>query len=337
MHHNTPVGRPRVVVTQPVHERVLSLLQEQLEVVMNPGPDPWPTHTLHQHLADADGLMAFMTDRVSADTLAAAPRLKVIACALKGYDNFDLEACKQRGLRVSYVPDLLTEPTAELALGLAIAAGRHLRAGDASVRAGFQGWRPSLYGKGLHGAVASVIGLGAVGLAIVQRLQGFGCSRVLGVDLHPRSAALHQATLPEAFAQSDFVFLALPLTPHTHHLIGAELFAKARPGTVLINVGRGSVLRESDVADALTLGHLGAYAADVFELEDWGLDDRPSDIDPRLLGHPSTVFTPHLGSAVKEVRMAIEEQAAAHLLWGLKQRGCAVEAPPLPQPCWAVS
>ena len=106
----------------------------------------------------------------------------------------------------SFVPDLLTEPTAELALGLAIAAGRNIMAGDAKVRVGFQGWRPSLYGKGLHGSVASVIGLGAVGLAIAERLQGFGCSKVLGVDLRSRSMAVRQVSLSEAFATSDFVY-----------------------------------------------------------------------------------------------------------------------------------
>jgi len=337
MNQNVPLDRPRVVVTQPLHERVLRLLKESLDVVMNPGPEPWSSHTLHQHLADADGLMAFMTDRVSAETLAAAPRLKVIACALKGYDNFDLQACKQRGVRVSYVPDLLTEPTAELALGLAIAAGRNIMAGDAKVRVGFQGWRPSLYGKGLHGSVASVIGLGAVGLAIAERLQGFGCSKVLGVDLRSRSMGVRQVSLSEAFATSDFVFLALPLSPQTRHLIDAPLLRQAKPDMVLVNVGRGSVVRESDVADALVGGHLGAYAADVFELEDWGLDDRPRDIDARLLSHPATVFTPHLGSAVKNVRLAIEEQAAAHLLYGLRPSGFQVDAPPLAQPFWVVT
>jgi phosphonate dehydrogenase len=336
MNQNAPIDRPRVVVTQPLHERVLRLLQESLDVVMNPGPEPWSSNTLHQNLADADGLMAFMTDRVSAETLAAAPRLKVIACALKGYDNFDLQACKQSGVRVSYVPDLLTEPTAELALGLAIAAGRNIMAGDAKVRVGFQGWRPNLYGKGLHGSVASVIGLGAVGLAIAERLQGFGCSKVLGVDLHSRRMFVQQVSLLEAFAQSDFVFLALPLSPHTRHLIDAALLRHAKPHMVLVNVGRGSVVRESDVADALIGGHLGSYAADVFELEDWGLDDRPRDIDARLISHPATVFTPHLGSAVKNVRLAIEEQAAAHLLCGLRQSGFQVEAPPLAQPFWVV-
>lgn len=89
---------------------------------------------------DADAMMAFMTDSVTKESLLNAPRLKTISCALKGYDNFDLRACAQAGVSVTFVPDLLTEPTAELAIGLAIAAGR--MPGDAATRAGYSGWRP---------------------------------------------------------------------------------------------------------------------------------------------------------------------------------------------------
>src|SRR5690554_616788 len=122
--------KPKIVVTQPIHETVLKQLESVGEVVMNPGPEPWDTETLYEHLAEAEALMAFMPDRFDAQTLQAAPRLKTIACALKGYDNFDIEACKRAGVTLTFVPDLLTEPTAELAVGLAIAAARHVVKGD---------------------------------------------------------------------------------------------------------------------------------------------------------------------------------------------------------------
>lgn len=308
----------KIVVTQPVHADVLERLQTAGEVVMNPGPEPWSDAELAVHLADADAMMAFMPDRVDQAVLLNAPRLKTIACALKGYDNFDLGACAAAGVSVSFVPDLLTEPTAELAIGLAIAAARHVLPGDASVRAGYAGWRPTFYGTGLHGSVVSVVGLGAVGRAIVDRLTGFGCAELLGVDPHGHDDRLIPVGLGEALSRSDYVLLAVPLLGATRHLVNAAALESARRGLVLVNVGRGSVVDEAAVVRALDDGRLGAYAADVYEMEDWLLPDRPRQIHPALLRHPSTVLTPHLGSAVRRVRQAIERRAADNLLRALR-------------------
>jgi phosphonate dehydrogenase len=109
---------------------------------------------------------------------------------------------------------------------------------------------------------------------------------------------------------SDVVVLALPLTAGTRHLLGAEALARMRPGAFLVNVGRGSVVDEDAVAAALASGQLGGYAADVFAMEDWALPDRPRRIPPRLLAHPRTLFTPHLGSAVDAVRRQMSREAA---------------------------
>lgn len=329
---NTPTDMKKIVVTQPVHPEVLARLQTQGRVVMNPGPEPWGLELLHQHLGDADALMAFMPDRVDARTLRHAPRLRTVACALKGHDNFDLVACAQAGVQVSFVPDLLTAPTAELALGLAIAAARHVLVGNHRMREqGYHGWRPTLYGSGLQGATVAVVGLGAVGRAIVDRLAGFGCAQVLGYDPQAHDARVAPVTLDEAFARADYVFLAVPLLPQTRHIVNSHLLARARPGLVLVNVGRGSVVDEAAVVAALESGHLAAYAADVYEMEDWALPDRPTQVHEGLLRSPRTVLTPHLGSAVRSVRLAIEQQAAEHLIAGL--HGVLAEAlRPLPNP-----
>lgn len=307
----------RIVVTQPIHAEALARLKAVGEVVMNPGPEPWSDAELAGHLRDADAWMAFMTDRIDAQVLAQAPRLRHVACALKGYDNFDLAACAQAGVRLSFVPDLLTEPTAELALGLAIAVARQMREGDRRVRSGFAGWRPALYGTGLHGSIVAVVGLGAVGRAIVDRLQGFGCAEILGVDPVQTDERVRKVDLAEALREAQYVLLAVPLTATTRHLLDASTLAGVRPGQLLVNVGRGSVVDEAAVLAALEDGRLGAYAADVFEMEDWHLPDRPTRISPALLSHPHTLFTPHLGSAVRQVREAIELRAAHNLVSAL--------------------
>ena len=311
----------KIVVTQPIHAEVLHTLKSVGEVVMNHGPEPWTRAELNHHLAQADALMAFMPDRVDAEVLRHAPRLKTIACALKGYDNFDLQACEKAGVVISFVPDLLTEPTAELAIGLAISAARSVRAGDQFMRTGqYAGWRPVLYGTGLHQSVVAVVGLGAVGKAIVDRLTGFGCAEILGVDPVNCDSRTQSVSLAQAMARADYLILAVPLGSDTFHLIDEEMLAWAKPGVVVVNIGRGSVVHEAAVARALEKGLIGAYAADVYEMEDWLLPDRPKIVHPTLLVSDKTVLTPHIGSAVARVRLAIERRAADNLIQVLSGR-----------------
>jgi phosphonate dehydrogenase len=167
-----------------------------------------------------------------------------------------------------------------------------------------------LYGTGLDRSVVGIIGMGAVGRAIAARLAGFGC-RILGVDPgRDVPDGVTAADFETALTTSDYLILAVPLTPASLHLIGRDAIARLKPGVLLINIGRGSVVDEAAVADALDGGLIGGYAADVFELEDWARDSRPRAIDSRLLAHPLTLFTPHLGSAVDRVRCEIAMQVA---------------------------
>ncbi|HUH87485.1 MAG TPA: NAD(P)-dependent oxidoreductase [Pusillimonas sp.] len=305
----------KIVITQPIHPEVLHALESVGEVVMNPGPEPWSRAEFLQHIAAADALMAFMPDSIDAEALRHAPRLKTISCALKGYDNFDLAACAAAGVVISFVPDLLTEPTAELAIGLAVAAARNVRRGDQVMRTGqYAGWRPILYGVGLHQSVVAVVGLGAVGQAIISRLAGFGCAEILGVDPHNTDPRATPAGLAEAVSRADYLILAVPLNDDTYHLVDEAMLSNAKPGLVVVNIGRGSVVQEAAIAQALEHGIIGAYAADVYESEDWLLPNRPHTVHPALLASDKTVLTPHIGSAVARVRLEIERRAADNLI-----------------------
>lgn len=283
----------KIVVTQPIHPEIVDLLSSAGEVVI--------TRECH----DADALMVFMPDRIDDAFLAQCPKLKIIAGALKGYDNFDVEACKRRGIWFTIVPDLLTDATAELALALMLALARNVLPGDRLIRSGeFRGWRPVLYGRHVQGSTVGIIGYGKVGQALAKLLSGFDCKILHSEDGAPE----------DLLRQSDFVVPLLPLTPATFHMINAQTIAKMKPGALLVNVARGSVVDEEAVADALDSGHLGGYAADTFEMEDWARIGRPDQIPPRLLHMERTVFTPHLGSAVAEVRLEIERAAAHSIL-----------------------
>jgi phosphonate dehydrogenase len=280
-------------------------------------------------------MLAFMNDSVDEALLAACPELEIVACALKGYDNFDLEACRRHGVTVTIVPDLLTVPTAELTVGLLFGLARNIAAGDRLVRSGaFRGWRPVLYGQGLAGATVGLLGMGAVGQAVAQRLGGFGCKLIYSDERRlPPDVSARLATtavgFEELLAESDVLVVTLPLTSRTKHLVDAAALAQVRHGCLLVNPARGSVVDESAVADALAQGLLGGYAADVFEMEDWARPDRPQAIHPALLAAPDrTLFTPHLGSAVDSVRREIALEAARSVLQhfrGERPQGAVVE------------
>jgi len=312
--------KPRVLVTNRIHAPVRDLLAERFALEINESVEPWDALQLRERARGCVAMMAFMTDHVDAGFLDACPSLRMIACALKGADNFDMAACRARGVEVTLVPDLLTAPTAELAVGLMIALGRNILAGDAHVRSGaFAGWRPRLYGMGLDGACVGVIGMGAVGRAIAHRLRPFRCVLTY-CDATPLPAHEEDATgvsrrdLESLLEASDYVVLAAPLSSATRHMINRDTLARMKPGALLINAARGSLVEEAAVADALGEGRLGGYAADVFECEDWAQTNRPAAISRRLLDHPSTLFTPHIGSAVSKVRLDIEMSAARDII-----------------------
>lgn len=313
-------ARPRLLVTTRLHDDVRALLEARFEVDMNDSAEPWSFGEVQARAARCEAMMAFMTDKVDDAFLAACPSLRMIACALKGSDNFDTAACARRGVAVSIVTDLLTVPTAELAIGLMIGLGRHMLAGDAVVRSGaFRGWRPTLYGMGLEGARVGLIGMGAVGRAIAHRLTAFRC--VLAYDdakpllPHEEDAlGVRRVRREDLLAESDYVVLASPLVESTLGMIDARALTRMKRGALLVNPARGSLVIEDAVADALESGHLGGYAADVFEFEDLSRAERPHEVCARLRQHPRTFLTPHIGSAVARARRDIEFSAAHSLI-----------------------
>jgi phosphonate dehydrogenase len=318
---------PKIVVTNPVFPETRALLEEHATVDVNAALEPWPHEEVRRRCRDATGLLAFMTDWIDADFLAACPKLRVIGAALKGFDNIDAEAATNAGVWVTIVPDLLTVPTAELTIGLMLSLGRNIVAGDQGIKKlGFHGWRAEPYGAGLAGATVGIIGFGLVGRAIAERLVGFRC-RLLA---HDQSVSETEAkswpdvtmtNLEEVIANSDYIVLALPLTADTRHIVNSKTIAGMKPGARLVNPARGSLVDEAAVADAIARGQLSGYAADVFECEDWALEDRPARIDPRLTAPLApTVFTPHIGSGVTDVRREIELSAARSILDVLKGR-----------------
>lgn len=311
--------KPKTIITQWVHPEIIEFLSPVTQIIANPDKEVWPKEKIIALAQDAQAMMVFMPDRVDDAFLACCPDLKIVSAALKGYDNFDVAACTRRGIWFSMVPDLLTIPTAELALGLLIGLARNIRHGDHRVRSGnFKGWRPVLYGRGLDHATTGIIGMGAVGQAISRQLSGFN-TRILYTDPVSVSPDLFPMNPPEQvelgtlLTQSDFIIVATPYSTGTRHLINAETLSRIKPHALLINIGRGSCVDEAAVFLALAEDRLGGYGADVFEFEDWARPDRPNSIPRALLEAKNTLFTPHLGSAVDDVRYQIAMEAAVSI------------------------
>ncbi len=318
------MNKPKVVLTHWVHPEIIELLREKAEVVANPGRKTLPREVLLERAKDADALMAFMPDCIDEAFLKACPRLKIIAAALKGFDNFDVDACTRHGVWLTIAPDLLTIPTAELTVGLVLGITRNMLEGDRHIRSGqFAGWRPELYGLGLYGRTAGIAGLGLVGRAVAERLKGFGMNLVYSdeISLPPdeeEQLGLTKVTFSGLLDSSDIVIPLLPLTDRTFHLFDRNALARMKKGSYLVNACRGSVVDEMAVVESLEKRHLAGYAADVFEMEDWIRPDRPRSIPKALLENTAqTFFTPHLGSAVDDVRIEIERYCTRSIFQAL--------------------
>src|SRR5260370_18823736 len=282
-------ARPKAVVTHRVHDQVKQAMSAECEVVANDNGDSWLREKLVQLAGDAQALMAFMPDRIDASFLAACPKLRVIAAALKGYDNIDIAACTERGVWVTAVPDLLSTPTAELALALILGFTPNVFPDDRLIRSSkFQGLLPLTYGSGLMGKTVGILGIGKVGQAFARLFSGFNAKIIYydPVRMSPVQEAffgMARAGFEEDLAQSDVLVLMLPLNPSSLHLINNETLANIKPGAYLVNAGRGSVVDEQAAAAARKRGRLAGYAADLLQMEASALPDHPDRSYPGLV------------------------------------------------------
>jgi glyoxylate reductase len=296
----------RVFVTRRLPGDALGRLEAEHDVSVWPEPEPPPVDELRAGAADAEGLLALLTDRIDAELLAAAAALRAISNYAVGVDNIDLEAATARVIPVGNTPDVLTDSTADLAVALMLGIARRLVEGDAYVRRGeWRTWRPNLLlGRDLHGATVGIVGFGRIGRAVARRLEGFGC------ELPHTSGAGRGVELSELLARSDFVTLHCPLTPETRGLIGDEALARMKPTAYLVNTARGPIVDTDALARALQTGRIAGAALDV-------TDPEPLPGDHPLLEAPGLLVLPHVGSATHSTRERMAEMAVDNLLAGL--------------------
>lgn len=301
----------KLVVTFPIPQAAKTVLSQQAELQCWDVEDAIPVELLTDWLSDADGVLTTLTCPLGPDVLANAAQLKVISTVSVGVDHIDLNAAKKHGILVGHTPNVLTDSTADLALGLMLAVGRRIAEGDALIRAGAwsEGWKPNfLLGTDLSGATVGLVGLGPIGQAVAKRLRGFGC-RVLAWNRSQRTVeGVEFVDLDTLFVASDIVSLHTALTAETQGMVGRSQLSQMKDGAILINTARGALVDETALSDELRTGRLRA-GLDVYTEE-------PLPDTSALRGLPGCVVLPHVGSATQRTREAMFQLALANLMAG---------------------
>jgi len=309
-------AKPKVFLARRVYEEVERYIAEHCEVSKWTGEGRMSRDQFFECLADVEGLLT-STSPVDAALFDRAPKLRVVSNLSVGYNNFDLEEMKRRGVIGTHTPYVLDETVADLVLGLMISAARRIPEMDRFIRKGLwqKGADEELFGVDIHGKTVGIIGMGRIGQAVAARAHfGFGMkvlysNRSRNAEAEERLKAEY-VPMDRLLAESDFVVVMTPLTKETEKMIGAEQFARMKPSAVFVNASRGKVVDEAALIDALKNGVIRAAGLDVFETE-------PVRPDNPLLTLDNVVMTPHIGSATRQTRFAMAMLAAKNLVAGV--------------------
>ena len=277
-------------------------------------------HELYAPLAEAEVLVSTFDYPVTREMIASAPHLQLVANFGVGYNNIDLDACRERGIRVTNTPQPVIEPTAELAFALMHDVARRTAEFDRKLRLGqaepfgvMNNLSHSLYGKTL-----GIIGMGRIGQALARRAVASGM-RIIYHNRRPLSEETTQrlgytasyVSQEELLQTADFVSLNLPYTPDVKHLIGADELRMMKSTAYLINTARGAHVDEEALVHALKTGEIAGAAMDVYEHE--------PQIHPELLTLDNVVLSPHTGTGTWEGRIAMCENVCDNILAWEKQ------------------
>ena len=261
---------------------------------------------LKKHLADAEGLIVRSATKVTAELIAAAPKLRCIVRAGVGVDTVDVPAASRRGIIVMNTPGGNTLSTAEHTMALLLALSRNVYPACASLKGGK--WdRKSFMGTQLAGKTIGVIGLGRIGIEVARRCTAFGMG-VLGFDPYMTPDRAKQLQVPlapsldEVWARADYVTVHVPMGDETRGMIGAAQLAKMKDGVRIINCARGGIVDEAALAEAIRSGKVAGAALDVFESEP------PKGRE--LIDLPQVLCTPHLGASTEEAQVSVAVEAA---------------------------
>jgi lactate dehydrogenase-like 2-hydroxyacid dehydrogenase len=301
----------KLLLTRRLPDRVIEAAAARFEVVLRDRVEVLSPGELRASLRDFDLILPTLGDRYQADVFADVPRprARMLANFGVGFNHIDVAAARAAGLAVTNTPGAVTDATADIALALILMTARRLGEGERVVRSGqWQGWGPTqMLGTHVSGKTVGIIGMGRIGQAIARRCHfGFG----MQVLFHNRSAVTpefpaRQVDMAQAMA-ADFVVVAVPGGPATHHLINVETLGFMKKSGIFVNISRGDVVDEAALIDALQQGRIAGAGLDVYEFE--------PKVPEAFAQMENVTLLPHLGTACLEVREAMGMMAVENLI-----------------------
>lgn len=304
------MAMPHILVTEPIPDTAIQYLQEHALVTIADKGMYNSEDKLAADIPEYDALLCMLSTPVSRKVLSAGKNLKVVANFAVGYDNIDVSAAHDLGIKTANTPDVLTEACGDYAMGLLLALSRKFKEAEQYLRDGnFKGWEPlGFLGMELRQRSLGIIGMGRIGQALAHRARAFGM-QIKYHNRHRVDSDIEQELDAEYFEDHhelartcDVLSLNCPLTEETHHLVDRELLQSMPDHALLINISRGAVIDEQALAQALHNSVIAGAGLDVFEEE-------PS-VHPELLSAPNTLLLPHIASATHKTREAIGMLAA---------------------------
>ena len=311
------MNKPKVLITRQLLPEVLDLISESTDMEVWPDTYPPSAEKLRELLSDKEGVLTTIMDRIDAEALDAAPKLKVVSQLGVGVDHIDIAEATKRNILVGNTPGVLAKATADIAFALLMSAARRVSEGDQWVRE--KQWELAFHplhwlGVDVHSTTLGIVGLGETGLEMVKRAQGFDMeviyfSRTRKEDLESQYG-IKYVSFEELLRTADFVSLHVAYTPDTHFLVGKSQLEIMKDTAILINAARGPVVDPEALYEALN--NRTIYAA--------GLDvTYPEPILPTdpLLTLNNIVITPHMGSSAISTRRNTMYMATQNMLAGL--------------------
>jgi len=313
------MSKPKVYVTRKFFDEAIDLIKSEADVEIFEGEnDPIPRKLLKEKIADVDGLLPMLTDRVDGELMDLGKNLKVVSNYAVGYNNIVVPDATERGIIVTNTPGVLNDSTADCAFMLMMAIARRLVEVDKYVREGkwVKAWGPKmLLGSDVTGKTLGIVGLGRIGQGMVPRAKGFKMN-VIYHDTSPspekeKTLGVEYRGFDELLNEADFVSLHVPLNDETRHLIGERELKLMKPTAFLINTARGPVVDEKALTKALKERWIAGAGLDV-------LYNEPTEHDNPLLELDNVIVAPHIGSATTDTRLAMAMKAATNLVAALK-------------------
>lgn len=309
--------RPKVFITRKLAEEARAIVAAACDCDEWPDEDgPIPRQELLRRVADVDGILTLLTDKVDAELLDAAPRCRAIANMAVGYDNVDLPELNRRGVLLTNTPGVLTETTADLVWALILSTARRIVEGSEAIKNDrWTTWSPMfMTGYDVFGATLGIVGAGRIGRAVARRATGFNMpilyhNRRPAPELEMEVGARYRP-LDDLLRESDIIVVLVPLTDETRGMFGAREFGLMKSTSVFINAARGPIVKEMELVAALQTGRPWAAGLDVFDRE-------PIGSDHPLARLPNATIVPHIGSASVRTRTLMATTAARNVVAAL--------------------